>query len=118
MNRYVTEGALLDAQAGRRVGFLMEGDLVRHVFPECAGRAVSRFAVDGVVVRRRNGGEQITFPGGGSVKFFRSVKAMRGVRLDVVVVERGGPYDGAEPLFDELASTVGATSDGFELIRA
>ena len=118
MNRYVTEGAVLDAQAGRRVGFLMEGDLVHHVFAECAERAVSSFTVDGVVVRRRNGEEWITFPGGGSVKFFRSVKAMRGVRLDVVVVERGGPYDGADPLFHDLAATVGATSNGFELIRA
>ena len=118
MNRYVTEGAVLDAQAGRRVGFLMGGALVRHVFPECAAHAVSKFTVDGVVVRRRNGEDKITFPGRGSVEFFRSVKAMRGVRLDVVVVERAGPYDGAETLFHELAATVGATSDGFEMIGA
>lgn len=118
MNRYVTEGAVFDASTGGRVGFLLDGGTCHHVFAECAAHALSKFPVDNVVVRRRNGEERIAFPGLGSVKFFRSVKAMRGVRLDVVVVERGGPYDGAEPLFHELASTVGATSDGFELIRA
>lgn len=117
MNRYVTEGAVLDAQAGRRVGFLLDGEMCRRVFAECTAHA-QQFA-EQLVVRRRNGEEKITFPGPGSVKFFRSVKAMRGVNLDVVVVERGGPYDGGVPLlFEELRSTVGATSAKFELIRA
>lgn len=115
MNRYVTDGAVFDAGAGRRVGFLAELALVRPVFAECAERAKP---YPDVWVGRVNGREEIRFPSGGFVRFFRSVEHLQGVSLDVLVVERGGPYDGAEPLFHELAATVGATSDGFELIRA
>jgi len=118
MNRYVTEGAVFDAATGGRVGFLLEGNLGRQIFAECAEHALSKFPKDSVTVRRKNGSESIAFDGVGFVRFFRSREHLRSVSLDVVVVERGGPYDGGDPLFHDLNATVGATSERFELIRA
>jgi hypothetical protein len=111
MNRYVTEGAVFDASTGGRVGFCSTAGTCHLRLAECAAHALSKFPVDNVVVAAPEPGGADRVPRRGSVKFFRSVKAMRG-SASMWSSSRWRAVLRCRTLFHELASTVGRRRTG------
>lgn len=106
MNRYVTAGLLDDMRRGKRVLYLAANRVhARRAFDDL----VWRLAV-GERARRTNGAERIDSWSGGCIKFSSVGSSLRGVAVDVVVLD-------GEPTLrqsEELAVLVEAA----ELVRA
>jgi hypothetical protein len=113
-HRYVLDGLLADARAGRRVLYVgssalgaraVFAALIDHIGQRTPNRSTER-------VWRTHGAERIETITGGSVVFVPPTTAVRGREADVVYIDPGVESDA---VLEEVAPTVAAT--GGEVIR-
>lgn len=113
MNRYVAAGITLDALAGKRIIVLTATMLASRVALE----DVATLAPVGATVRRANGMEGVTYPGGGSVTIRSYRQGARGHSADVIYLDEGVDAELRDPAaWDSLRASV-ATSPHGEIIR-
>lgn len=82
MNRYVVDGIIRDAQAGKGVLCVIPSREVQHVITQLE-------SASGIVkLRRSYGQELISFAGGGAIAFaIPSRGPVRDIRVDIAVID-------------------------------
>ncbi|AVR56771.1 hypothetical protein PBI_ELVA_30 [Microbacterium phage Elva] len=112
MNKYASRGLAFAAIVEARTVLVV----TRHAEVQIALREMAEIGVQGQVVRRANGAEEIRYPNGGRV-LFRAAggHGYRGVSVDTVYLDAGLGND--DRLLDDLVPCVQASPRG-ELVRA
>ena len=105
MNRYVLEGIIRDAQAGKRVLCVIPSREVQHVITQLES------ASGIVMLRRSHGQELISFGSGGAVSFAVPARGpMRGIHAEIVVIDDVYYRDQMFDLHATLKAIVAAAS--------
>ena len=105
MNRYVLEGIIRDAQAGKRILCVVPSREVQHIITRL--ESASGIAL----LRRSHGDERVLFTSGGGITFAHARReAMRGHSADIVVIDDVYYLDQMFRLHADLKVIVAAAS--------
>ena len=105
MNRYVIEGIIRDAQAGKRIICAIPSREVKRIIDQLEGAS-------GIALLRRSHGDQrVLFTSGGDITFAHPQReTMRGHSADIVVVDDVYYRDQMFRLHADIKVTVAAAS--------